>query len=149
MGHLLGQLFEGTERFNMQTQPQLILLQKTMVVVEGVARSLDPEFNMWTASEPVVREWIEKRLGPQGKLEDAAEGAVSLGKFAGAFPELLQEMARGAHIVSDMANNGGISLDQKTTTALAAAQAKHSRSGRLALWIGAISLAVLAIAQVF
>jgi len=149
MGHLLGQLFEGTERFSMPTQPQLILLQKTMVVVEGVARSLDPQFNMWTASEPVVREWIEKRLGPQGKLEDAAEGAVSLGKFAGAFPELLQEMAQGVHIVSDMAKNGGISLDRRTTNDLATAQAKHGRSGRIALWIGAISLAVLAITEIF
>ncbi len=149
MGHLLGQLFEGTERFNMQTQPQLILLQKTMVVVEGVARSLDPQFNMWTASEPVVREWIEKRLGPQGKLEDAADGAISLGKFAGAFPELLQEMAQGVHIVSNMAKNGGVSLDQKTTDDLAAAQARYGRSSRLALWIGAISLAALAITQVF
>lgn len=149
MGHLLGQLFEGTERFNMKTQPQLILLQKTMVVVEGVCRSLDPQFNMWVASEPVVREWIEKRLGPQGKLEDAAEGAVSLGKFAGAFPELLQELARGAHIVSDMAKNGGISLDHETTKALAASQSSHGRTGRVALWIGAVSLAVLAIAQIF
>jgi len=149
MGQLLGQLFEGTERFNMHTQPQLILLQKTMVVVEGVARSLDPQFNMWTASEPVVREWIEKRLGPQGKLEDAAEGAASLGRFVGAFPELLQELANNLHMVSDIAEKGGIGLDKKTTDGLAAAQASHGRSGRLALWVGAVSLAVIAISQIF
>jgi len=149
MGHLLGQLFEGTERFSMPTQPQLILLQKTMVVVEGVARSLDPQFNMWTASEPVVREWIEKRLGPQGKLEDVADGAASLGKLAAAFPELLQEMAQGVHSVSAMAKNGGIRLDRQTTDDLAAAQTRHGRSGRLALWIAAVSLAVLALAQIF
>ncbi len=148
MGHLLGQLLEGTERFNMQTQPQLILLQKTMVVVEGVARSLDPQFNMWKASEPVVKEWIEKRLGPQGKLEDAAEGAASLGRFAAAFPEFLQEMRRGVHIVSDIANKGGIGLDRQTTQALAKAQASQGRFGRMALWIGAVSLAVIAIAQI-
>ena len=149
MGQLLGQLFEGTERFSMQTQPQLILLQKTMVVVEGVARSLDPQFNMWTASEPVVSEWIKKRLGPQGKLEDAADGAATLGRFAGAFPELLQEVGNSLHIVSDIASKGGIGLDQKTTDALAASQASHGRSGRLALWVGAVSLAVIAISQIF
>ena len=149
MGGLLGQLFEGTERFSMQTQPQLILLQKTMVVVEGVARSLDPQFNMWVASEPVVREWIENRLGPRGKLEDAAEGAASLGRFAAAFPELLQEMSQGMRMVSDIANKGGIGLDEKTTKALAAAQASHNRSGRLALWVGAVSLVVIAFAQIF
>jgi len=149
MGQLLGQLFEGTERFSMDTQPQLILLQKTMVVVEGVARSLDPQFNMWTASEPVVREWIEKRLGPQGKIEDVAEGAATLGRFAGAFPELLQEMGNSLHIVSDIAKKGGIGLDRKTTDALAEAQASYGRSGRLALWVGAVALVVIAISQVF
>jgi len=149
MGHLLGQLLEGTERFNMQTQPQLILLQKTMVVVEGVARSLDPQFNMWTASEPVVREWIEKRLGPQGKLEDLAQGAASLGKLAADFPEMLQEMRTGVHIVSNIANNGGVRLDPQTTQELARAQKNQNRSGRLALWVGAIALVVIAARQAF
>ena len=74
---------------------------------------------------------------------------ASLGKLAAAFPELLQEMAQGVHIVSDMAKNGGMSLDRRTTNDLAAAQAKHGRSGRIALWIGAISLAVLAITEIF
>ena len=81
MARLLTQLFQVTEQFNMQTQPQLLLLQKTMVVVEGVARSLNPQLNMWATAEPVVRQWIEARLGPQGRLEDAAEGAFSLGRL--------------------------------------------------------------------
>src|SRR5690606_10065595 len=56
MARLLTLLFEVTDLFDMQTRPELLLLQKTMVVVEGVARSLDPHFNMWKASEPVVSE---------------------------------------------------------------------------------------------
>jgi len=76
MARLLTQLFHVTEQFDMKTQPQLILLQKTMVVVEGVARTLNPNLNMWTASEPVVRAWIEEKLGPQGRISDAAEGAA-------------------------------------------------------------------------
>src|SRR5207248_2887666 len=77
MARLLTQLFEVTSQFDMATQPQLLLLQKTMVVVEGVARGLDPSFNMWTASEPVVRQWIEAKLGPAGQIEEARDGAAS------------------------------------------------------------------------
>ena len=64
MADLLGQLFAYTDVFDMQTRPELILLQKTMVVVEGVARGLDPSLNMWVAAEPVARQWIEDNLGP-------------------------------------------------------------------------------------
>ena len=64
MADLLGQLFAYTDVFDMQTRPELILLQKTMVVVEGVARGLDPSLNMWVAAEPVARKWIEDNLGP-------------------------------------------------------------------------------------
>ena len=73
MAKLLGLLFEVTEIFDMQTRPELVLLQKTMVVVEGVARRLDPEFDMWTTAEPVVREWIERNLGAAGRLEQAGD----------------------------------------------------------------------------
>jgi len=61
MARLLALLFEITEIFDMKTRPELLLLQKNMVVVEGVARSLDPHFNMWKAAEPVVSEWIVQK----------------------------------------------------------------------------------------
>ena len=73
MAKLLTLLFEVTGLFDMRTRPELLLLQKTMVVVEGVARSLDPKLDMWTVAEPVVREWIERHLGPAGRIESAAE----------------------------------------------------------------------------
>ena len=63
-GKLLKQLFEITEKFNMQTQPQLLLLQKTMVVVEGVARKLNPETNIWETSKPVLEDWLKKTKDP-------------------------------------------------------------------------------------
>jgi ubiquinone biosynthesis protein len=70
MGRLLTQLFEVTDLFDMQTRPELILLQKTMVVVEGLARELDPNFNMWKTSEPVIGEWIAREIwGRPGRLE--------------------------------------------------------------------------------
>ena len=73
MAKLLMLLFEVTGLFDMRTRPELLLLQKTMVVVEGVARSLDPKLDMWSTAEPVVREWMTRHLGPAGKLE--ARGA--------------------------------------------------------------------------
>ena len=144
MARLLAQLLQVTEQFDMRTQPQLLLLQKTMVVVEGVARSLNPRLNMWTAAEPVVRQWIEERLGAQGRMEEAAEGAQAFGRLIGALPEVLREAERTARMLGDMAERGGIRLDPQTTEELAEAQARHGRSGRIALWVGAVALAVLA-----
>ena len=148
MGRLT-QLFQVTRQFNMQTQPQLLLLQKTMVVVEGVARGLNPRLNMWTTAEPVVREWVEARLGPQGRLEEATESAITLGRLVTSFPEALSEAQKAAHMLSDMAEAGGIRLDPATTKALARAQSQEGRKTRTALWIGALALAILALAQIF
>jgi ubiquinone biosynthesis protein len=149
MARLLTQLFQVTAQFNMQTQPQLLLLQKTMVVVEGVARTLNPRLNMWITAEPVVRGWIEAKLGPQGRLEEAAESAISLGRLVTSFPEVLSEAQKAAHMLADMAQAGGIRLDSETTEALARAQLEDGRRTRIALWIGAVALAVLALAQIF
>ncbi|MBN8921402.1 MAG: 2-polyprenylphenol 6-hydroxylase, partial [Rhizobiales bacterium] len=89
MAKLLSLLFEVTGLFDMRTRPELILLQKTMVVVEGVARMLDPKLDMWKTAEPVVREWVERHLGPVGRIEGAAESVGDLGRFFGAAPGLL------------------------------------------------------------
>src|SRR5665213_1571385 len=89
MAKLLMLLFEVTGLFDMRTRPELLLLQKTMVVVEGVARSLDPKLDMWSVADPVVREWIARHLGPAGKLEGAVEGAGEIGRFLGHVPSLL------------------------------------------------------------
>ena len=69
-GKLLNQLFENTEKFNMQTQIQLLLLQKTMVVVEGVARKLDPETNIWNISRPILEDWLKEVKDPLNKASE-------------------------------------------------------------------------------
>ncbi len=116
MARLLTQLFEVTGQFNMATQPQLLLLQKTMVVVEGVARTLNPDLNMWVTAEPVVKGWIERKLGPIGKLEGAANAALSLGSMAAlALPEMLGEAQRATQMLAEMSQGGGIKLDAETT----------------------------------
>src|ERR1043166_5745511 len=74
MARLLQQLFDTTRRFDMEAQPQLLLLQKTMVVVEGVARSLDPDFDIWEAARPVAEKWVVTNMGPEARLRDVGEG---------------------------------------------------------------------------
>jgi ubiquinone biosynthesis protein len=76
MGRLLGLLFEITSLFDMHLRPELVLLQKTMVTVEGVARRIDPGHNLWTSAEPVVRRWITRELSPAARAKDLALDAV-------------------------------------------------------------------------
>lgn len=71
VGGMLDGLFAITRDFDMQTQPHLLLLQKTMVMVEGVATSLDPDINLWETSGPYVKEWLRSELGPEAKTADA------------------------------------------------------------------------------
>jgi len=151
MARLLGQLFEVTDQFDMATRPELIMLQKTMVVVEGVARDLDPEFNMWTTAEPILRQWLESRIGPEGRLQDAVRGAERMGRLMGDLPELLETAERAARSLAGPDGNSmgeGLRLHPDTARAIAEAQARQERPGRIALWIGAIALTVIAVSAV-
>ncbi|MBC7670152.1 MAG: 2-polyprenylphenol 6-hydroxylase [Gemmatimonadaceae bacterium] len=76
MGKLLAQLFEMTALFDMALRPELVLLQKTMVTVEGVARRIDPTHDLWAAADPVVRRWIARELSPAAKVRDFADEAL-------------------------------------------------------------------------
>jgi len=142
MAKLLMLLFEVTGLFDMRTRPELLLLQKTMVVVEGVGRSLDPKLDIWTAAEPVVREWMERHLGPVGRLENAAQGAGEVGRFLGQMPALLGRAARIAEQL-DAATRDGIVLDPETVAAIGAAEARRNRWTAAALWAIAVLLALL------
>ena len=142
MAKLLMLLFEVTGLFDMRTRPELLLLQKTMVVVEGVGRSLDPKLDIWTAAEPVVREWMERHLGPVGKLEDAAQGAGEVGRFFGQMPSVLGRAARIAEQL-DAATRDGIVLAPETVAAIGAAEARRNRWTAAALWAIAVLLAIL------
>ncbi len=135
MARLLTQLFEVTGQFKMVAQPQLLLLQKTMVVVEGVARTLNPELNMWTTAEPVVRGWIERKLGPIGKIEGVMDSAASVGKLALMFPDVVGEIVQA----------GGVRLDKDTTDLLATAQYRANWVQRYALVACAAALVIIAL----
>ena len=92
MANLLAYLFEVTDRFGMPTRTELILLQRTMVVVEGVARSLDPQLNMWEAAKPVVSDYIKASLGPRAMTRDAVQIAQTLGRYGPLLPKLVDRM---------------------------------------------------------
>ncbi len=143
MARLLTLLFEVTELFDMQTRPELLMLQKTMVVVEGVARTLDPHFNMWKAAEPVVSEWIAGNLGPRAMLSDARQGVSALLSLAKQAPELAARGERLSRALDGMAERG-LRFDPETAEAIGRAEARHMRSGRVALWVIALALAAIA-----
>ncbi len=140
MAKLLTLLFEVTGLFDMRTRPELLLLQKTMVVVEGVARSLDPKLDMWTTADPVVREWIERNLGPIGKIEGAVEGAGEIGRFIGQVPSLLTRASYLVDQLDDMTRDGLV-LSRDTVEAIGKAEARRNRWTAAALWIIALLLA--------
>jgi len=89
MGRVLLQLFDYTHTFGMSLRPELVLLQKTMVQVEGVARAIDPAHNIWNASEPVVEGWIRRSFGPQGAAKLVAENLREVTNRLKRLPEVM------------------------------------------------------------
>ena len=142
MARTLTLLFEVTSLFDMQTRPELLLLQKTMVVVEGVARSLDPKLDMWQTSEPVVRDWVERHLGPAGRIEDMARGAGEIGKALAAVPSLIvraagladQFAALSPEVLLTAPRPGGDAEARRTRTMIAVLWALVVGLGVVMLW---------------
>ncbi len=90
MGRLLNYLFEVTERFGMETRTELILLQRTMVVVEGVARSLNPQINIWQVAQPIVEDYIKENIGPRALLRDLSKTVRVIARFGPKLPQLAE-----------------------------------------------------------
>jgi ubiquinone biosynthesis protein len=90
MGGLLSYLFEVTEKFGMETRTELILLQRTMVVVEGVARSLSPQINIWQVAKPVVEDYIRKSIGPRAMARDLGKTMAVLMRYGPRLPVLVE-----------------------------------------------------------
>jgi ubiquinone biosynthesis protein len=116
--------------------------------VEGVARTLNPHLNMWVAAEPVVRQWIERKLGPIGKIEEMTDGTVALGRMALKLPVVLDDAQKATRMLANMAEGGGLRLDAITTAEIVRQQ-KHSRRWQsLALYAAAAALVVIAVKSV-
>ena len=113
-GNLLSQLFEITEKFNMATQTQLLLLQKTMVVVEGVARKLYPDTNIWNVSKPILENWLESLKGPKATITSAIDTS---GEILKRIPDLPDFMDKANHALQLIAE-GKLNLTNSTNTSL-------------------------------
>ena len=148
MGHLLALLFEVTELFDMKARPELVLLQKTMVVVEGVARTFDPKFNMWVAAEPVVSAYILSELGPAAKLREARDGAEAMLRLMRRIPDLAVGLDVLAAQLPELIENG-LRLNDDTLVELARETKAGIISGHIAQWVIAVSLVVIAFTFAF
>jgi len=133
MARLLEQLFETTRLFEMHMQPQLILLQKTMVAAEGVARTLDPEINFWETAEPIVQSWMEQSIGPEALVEDLT---LSARRAALALRHLPDHMASVATLNSIITPDG-LKLHPETAAAIANG---HNGGPRRWPWVFALAI---------
>ena len=98
IGRLLAQLFQITKQFEMPTQPQLLLLQKTLLMAEGMGRRLDPTINMWTLARPLVEDWLRENRGPEARVRRLVEDAVVAAERV---PQLIETLERAATRVAD------------------------------------------------
>ena len=101
MGRVLVQLFDITKQFNMSLQPQLLLLQKTMIIVEGVARKFNPEINFWEISKPEIELWLKDELGPLTKLKETSEVLQSLARKVPDIPDFLDRAENAFDIIME------------------------------------------------
>jgi len=117
-GSLLAQLFEITEKFNMPTQTPLLILQKTMVVVEGVARKLHPETNIWEVSKPVLEDWLKSIKSPKSTLGTAINTSAKIFKRIPDFPDIMDKASYALQLMAEgklnleLTNNKNLEVEQ-------------------------------------
>ena len=111
MGNVLVQLFDITKQFNMSLQPQLLLLQKTMITVEGVARKLDPEINFWDVSKPEIEKWLKDELGIKNRLKQTQETLEALSRTMPDIPDFISraDLAFETIVNNDQGKHSSIS----------------------------------------
>jgi ubiquinone biosynthesis protein len=142
IARLLSQLFQVTEQFEMETQPQLLLLQKTMMLVEGIGRRLDPTVNIWALAQPLVEAWVRENRGPEARLRQRIEAAHDALDTA---PRLLRSLDK---LVGDWAAEGVV-LHAETLAAQAAHRARLLPLLAIPLWLAAAALVAIAAALLF
>ena len=131
VARLLGRLLSLSESFDMPVQPQLLLLQKNMVMAEGISRRLDPTLNIWTLAEPLIAAWMRANRGPEARLRNAAR---EVGEALERLPSLLGRVEAAADALAE----GGLRLHPESQAAMGGGTAWHIR----ALWLGLAALAL-------
>lgn len=142
VARLLAQLFEITEQFAMETQPQLLLLQKTMVVIEGVGRRLNPEINIWALARPLIEGWMRDNRGPEARVRLGIETVADL-------VERLPRLVRSLETLVGDWSREGVILHVESLAVQAAHRARHLAIVIVPVWITAAALAAIALALLF
>jgi ubiquinone biosynthesis protein len=136
LAKLLAQLFAVTEKFKMQAQPQLLLLQKTMLVAEGAGRQLYPDINMWELARPLIEDWMMENMGPEARMREAAD-------------DMLGTLERLPQLIADMedsigsATRDGLRINPASLETFARSQ---RRGGTWRIWALAAAAAIVAVA---
>ncbi len=130
---LLGLLFQVTERFRMETQPQLLLLQKTMLVAEGTGRKLAPDANMWMLARPLVEAWMAEQLGPEARIRETVD---TLAGALDRLPKILDRVEESSGLIAD----GRVRLHPDTVAAL---RGERANGGVTPLSLGLLLLIAL------
>lgn len=141
VGRLLAQLFAVTEQFEMETQPQLLLLQKSMLTAEGVGRLLNPNINMWELARPLIEEWMRENRGPEAQFLDDAGAMLSTVRR---LPALVREAER---VTAEIAE-GGVRLHPATVRQMLEGWNRRRTGDRIALWAIVALLAVIALQSI-
>ena len=136
--NLLAQLFQITEKFNMATQTQLLLLQKTMVVVEGVARRLYPETNIWEVSKPVLEDWIKNYKSPKNNIKEAINTSAEILRRIPDLPEFMDKANYALQAISE----GKFNINTKESLALESERIKL-KNFRNNIVIGLLGVVIL------
>jgi ubiquinone biosynthesis protein len=139
IARLLAQLFRITEQFEMETQPQLLLLQKTMVLVEGVGRQLDPTVNIWAMARPLIEQWMRDNRGPEAQLRERFENVVAV---LDAIPPLVEDLGALVKTWSEE----GIVMHAESLAAHAAQRWREVFWVIIPLWLMGLGLLGIAVA---
>ena len=142
VARLLAQLFQVTEQFDMETQPQLLLLQKTMVLIEGVGRRLDPEINIWAMARPLIETWVRDNRGLEAQLRERFE---TVADTVARLPRMIEKLE---NFVDDVSRDG-ILLHAESIASQAEAQAKRAYLAVIPLYLAAAALLAIAGVLIF
>jgi ubiquinone biosynthesis protein len=118
-------LFQASRRFNVEIQPQLVLLQKTLLNIEGLGRQLDPELDLWVTAKPILERWMSEQIGPRGLLDRLRQESAQ-------WVQLLPSIPRLAHRALSVA--GEARHDGDHNRELLAQLVREQRRTRSALW---------------
>lgn len=138
LARLLGQLFKVAETFEMETQLQLLMLQKTMMLAEGMGRMLNPNINMWQLAQPMIEGWAMERMGPQARLKSAVEDTMA---FSHKLPMLFFQLEQALGQVA----SGGIKLHPASVEAMHHSRSKLHRQWLALAWTSLVVLSCLLI----